>query len=89
MLRSLVRERVRQVVLIGEAAGKIREALRGCAEISDAGDMRQAVMACRKMARPGDVILLAPACASFDQFENYGHRGRTFKALVAGLEEKG
>jgi UDP-N-acetylmuramoylalanine--D-glutamate ligase len=86
MLRALVRERVRQLVLIGEAAGKIRDALRGCVEMSDAADMRQAVEACRRKARPGDVVLLAPACASFDMFKDFEHRGRTFKAAVSALQ---
>jgi UDP-N-acetylmuramoylalanine--D-glutamate ligase len=86
VLRSLVRERVRQVILIGEAAGKIREALKDCVEMSEARDMRQAVMACRKKARPGDVVLLAPACASFDMFRDFEHRGQMFKEAVLRMK---
>jgi UDP-N-acetylmuramoylalanine--D-glutamate ligase len=86
VLRSLVRERVRQVILIGEAAGKIRKALRDCVEMSEARDMRQAVLSCRKKAQPGDVVLLAPACASFDMFRDYEHRGQMFKEAVLGLK---
>jgi UDP-N-acetylmuramoylalanine--D-glutamate ligase len=85
VLRPLVRERVRQVVLIGEAAEKLREALSGCVELSDAADMQQAVEACRRKARPGDVVLLAPACASFDMFRDFEHRGRVFKKAVLDI----
>jgi len=85
VLRALVRERVKHVVLIGEAAGKIREALSGTVDMSDASSMPEAVSTCRTLARPGDVVLLAPACASFDMFENYEHRGRVFKEAVRNL----
>jgi UDP-N-acetylmuramoylalanine--D-glutamate ligase len=81
-LRPLVERRVKHLVLIGEAAGKIREALKGAAEISDAESLAEAVACCRNRARPGDLVLLAPACASFDMFENYEHRGRAFKQIV-------
>ena len=82
ILKSLVRERVKHLVLIGEAAGKIREALADVAETSDAGSMLEAVKMCRRLAQPGDVVLLAPACASFDMFDNYEHRGCAFKQAV-------
>ena len=84
-LRALVRERVKHVILIGEASDKIRQALRGAADMSEASTMPEAVAACRSLARPGDVVLLAPACASFDMFDNYEHRGRVFKEAVRGL----
>ena len=86
VLRPLMRERVRQVILIGEAAGKIRQALNGFVEMSDAADMPQAVEACRRKARPGDVVLLAPACASFDMYQNFEHRGRVFKEVVLSIK---
>ncbi len=84
-LRSPVRERVKRIVLIGEAAQKIKKALSGIAEIDEAQSMQEAVEICSRAARPGNVVLLAPACASFDMFQNYEHRGRVFKNAVQGL----
>ena len=82
ILRSLVQERVKHLVLIGEAAGKIRKALAGIVGMSEAESMEEAVSICSRLARPGDVVLLAPACASFDMFRDYEHRGRAFKDAV-------
>jgi UDP-N-acetylmuramoylalanine--D-glutamate ligase len=84
-LRSAVRERVKHLVLVGEATGKIRKALSGFVDISEAQSMREAVAVCSRIARAGDVVLLAPACASFDMFESYEHRGRVFKDEVRKL----
>jgi len=53
-----------------------------------AGTLGRAVEIASQAARPGDVVLLAPACASFDQFENYEHRGRVFKGLVQELKQR-
>jgi UDP-N-acetylmuramoylalanine--D-glutamate ligase len=85
VLRSLVRERVKHLVLLGEAAPKIRKALHGTVEMSNAQTMQEAVGLCHEIAQPGDVVLLAPACASFDMFQDYGHRGRVFKEAVRGM----
>jgi UDP-N-acetylmuramoylalanine--D-glutamate ligase len=84
-LRSTVRERVKHLVLIGEAAGKIKKALSGVVDISEAQSMQEAVALCSRIARSGDVVLLAPACASFDMFQDYEHRGRIFKDEVQKL----
>ena len=54
--------------------------------IEHAGTIGRAVELAAERAKPGDIVLLAPACASFDQFENYEHRGRVFKELVAQLK---
>jgi UDP-N-acetylmuramoylalanine--D-glutamate ligase len=86
VLKSLVQERVKHVVLIGEAALKIRKALSGTADMSEASSMEEAVSMCRSLARQGDTVLLAPACASFDWFDNYEHRGRVFKAAVRKMQ---
>ena len=85
-LSSLLRARVKAVITIGSAAEKIESQLAGVVKIERAGTMERAVAWARKEAKPGDVVLLAPACASFDQFENYEHRGRVFKQLVGALE---
>jgi len=81
-LASLLRQRVSAVYTIGSAAAKIESQLRGVVSILSCQTLENAVNAAASAARPGDVVLLAPACASFDQFENYEHRGRVFKQLV-------
>ena len=83
LLAPLLRERVRAVYTIGSAAQKIESHLRGVVPIHSCETLEKAVAAAAAAARPGDVVLLAPACSSFDQFENYEHRGRVFKELVA------
>jgi UDP-N-acetylmuramoylalanine--D-glutamate ligase len=82
-LAPLVRERVRAVYTIGAAAAKIETELRGVAAIRSCQTLARAVAAAASEARPGEIVLLAPACSSFDQFENYEQRGQVFKQLVA------
>jgi UDP-N-acetylmuramoylalanine--D-glutamate ligase len=81
-LAPLLRERVRAVYTIGSAAGKIESQLRGIVTVHPCETLENAVIAAGSAAHPGEVVLLAPACSSFDQFENYEHRGRVFKELV-------
>ncbi|MGD1212197.1 MAG: UDP-N-acetylmuramoyl-L-alanine--D-glutamate ligase [Candidatus Acidiferrales bacterium] len=85
-LREPLRERARLAILIGGAADRIAADLRDAVPAMNAGTLDRAVQLAVEQARPGDTVLLAPACSSFDQFENYEHRGRTFKELVAKLE---
>jgi UDP-N-acetylmuramoylalanine--D-glutamate ligase len=85
VLAALVRERVKAVLTIGSAAEKIGRELTGVVKIESAETLERAVAYARANAVVGDTVLLAPACASFDQFENYEHRGRVFKELVAAL----
>ena len=85
-MSALLRERVKGVITVGTAAEKIERQLAEVVKIESAGAMDNAVRYAREQAQPGDVVLLAPACASFDQFENYGHRGRVFKDLVWNLK---
>jgi UDP-N-acetylmuramoylalanine--D-glutamate ligase len=84
-LSDLLRERVRAVYTIGSAAAKIESQLRGVVSLHSCATLEKAVNAAAAAARPGEVVLLAPACSSFDQFENYEHRGRVFKELVNEL----
>ncbi len=86
VLQKPLRERAVLALLIGAAAGKIDEQITGSVAIERAGTLERAVEIASQAARPGDVVLLAPACASFDQFQNYEERGRLFKELVRGLE---
>jgi UDP-N-acetylmuramoylalanine--D-glutamate ligase len=81
-LSDLLRKRVKAVYTIGSAAEKIESQIRGMVPIVACETLDKAVAAARKAAHPGDVVLLSPACSSFDQFENYEHRGRVFKTLV-------
>src|SRR6266576_1702972 len=85
VLNDLLRERVKCVYTIGAAAEKISSQIRGAASINPSGTIQTAVKQASATAQPGDVVLLAPACASFDQFQNYEHRGRVFKELVRQL----
>jgi UDP-N-acetylmuramoylalanine--D-glutamate ligase len=83
VLNELLRQRVKRVYTIGTAAAKIESQIK--AEIVHAETLENAIRKASAAAQPGDVVLLAPACASFDQFKSYEHRGRVFKEIVAGL----
>jgi UDP-N-acetylmuramoylalanine--D-glutamate ligase len=84
-LAPLLRERAKQVYLIGAAAEKIASQVQGAAPLARSGTLERAVRQAFEAAKPGDIVLLAPACASFDQFDNYEHRGRVFKELALAL----
>jgi UDP-N-acetylmuramoylalanine--D-glutamate ligase len=86
VLQKALREKALLALLIGAAAEKIEKQIAGSVAIERAETIERAVETASQAARPGDVVLLAPACASFDQFENYEHRGRVFKDLVRQLE---
>ncbi len=90
LLNDLLRERVKRIYTIGAAAEKIEGQFatsKGAAlpEIVHAQTLETAVKRAAAVAQAGDVVLLAPACASFDQFRNYEHRGKTFKEVVRSL----
>ncbi len=85
VLKPLLEKRAKGVYTIGAAAEKIEAQIAGAAPIFHAETLAQAVRQATGNARSGDTILLAPACASFDQFQNYEHRGRAFKELVHNL----
>jgi UDP-N-acetylmuramoylalanine--D-glutamate ligase len=84
-LRKLIEERCRQVILIGSAAEKIGATLAGTRPLYRVDSMAEAVRRGFELSEPGETILLAPACASFDMFDNYEHRGRVFKEEVLRL----
>ena len=84
-LRAVVERTARAVVLIGRDAGRIAAALDGVVPLVEAGSMREAVERAAAIAVPGDIVLLSPACASFDMFDGFEHRGRVFAEAVGGL----
>jgi UDP-N-acetylmuramoylalanine--D-glutamate ligase len=84
-MREPLRRKAQAALLIGKAAGKIAEELAGAVDMIRSETLANAVSYARRHAAPGDIVLLAPACASFDQFENFEHRGNTFKQLVQEL----
>jgi len=85
VLNDLLRQRVKRVYTIGAAAEKIESHIKGAAEIVHAETLDNAIRRASAVAQPGDIVLLAPACASFDQFQSYNHRGRVFKEVVHAL----
>lgn len=84
-LAGPLREKARAALLIGAAAPKIAEQLRGALDLVSCETLENAIQVARMRSRHGDAVVLAPACASFDQFENFEHRGREFKRLVRRL----
>ncbi|MGA7294781.1 MAG: UDP-N-acetylmuramoyl-L-alanine--D-glutamate ligase, partial [Terriglobales bacterium] len=85
VLNNLLRERVKRVYTIGAAAAKIESQIQGAVEVEHAETLENAVRRASESAAAGDVVVLAPACASFDQFQSYEHRGRMFKEMVHSL----
>lgn len=86
-MRGLVKMKTRGVITIGKAADRISEALAGSATIVPAHDMEHAVQWAAEHAKSGDTVLLSPACASFDQYRNFEHRGEHFEELVKALTD--
>jgi UDP-N-acetylmuramoylalanine--D-glutamate ligase len=81
-LRPALASRARAAYLIGDAAERIASDLEGTVPLHRSGDLETALAAARAAAEPGDVVLLSPACASFDQFRDYEHRGDVFRELA-------
>ena len=88
VLKDLLHQRAKRAYTIGAAAEKIESQIKGSAEIVHAETLDLAVKRTASAAEAGDIVLLAPACASFDQFQNYEERGRVFKQLVRALAEE-
>jgi UDP-N-acetylmuramoylalanine--D-glutamate ligase len=88
MLREPLAARAHAVLLIGAATAKIAHALEGAVPLVECGTLETAVAHAFAHGKPGDTVLLAPACASFDQFRSYEHRGEVFKQIVNALHSK-
>jgi len=88
VLNAEMKDKVRAMVLIGEAANKIAMQLAGAAPIHNAGTMGEAVEKAAHLAQKGDTVLLSPGCASFDMFRNFEHRGDVFKEEVNRLNNQ-
>jgi UDP-N-acetylmuramoylalanine--D-glutamate ligase len=87
-LRDPLARKARAALLIGAAAQKIGGQLQGAVPLIEAGTIDRAVAEAYARAQPGDTVLLAPACASFDQFRSFEHRGEVFKQIVEGLQSR-
>jgi UDP-N-acetylmuramoylalanine--D-glutamate ligase len=86
VMADMLKKRVKVVYTVGSAAEKIERQLHGVVKMVSAQTIETAVAEAAKAAMPGDVVLLSPACSSFDQFENYEHRGRVFRQSVMELD---
>jgi UDP-N-acetylmuramoylalanine--D-glutamate ligase len=84
-LIELVRGHVKTIIAIGESAEKVVRSFTGVVPVKIAGSMESAVTEATASASPGDIVLLSPACASFDWFQNYEHRGKRFKEIVNAM----
>jgi UDP-N-acetylmuramoylalanine--D-glutamate ligase len=82
LLNDLIRQRVKALVLLGETKERLARVWEGLAPAYLAADMDEAVARAADLADPGEVVLLSPACASFDMFRDYAHRGETFQKAV-------
>jgi UDP-N-acetylmuramoylalanine--D-glutamate ligase len=85
-LKNLLKEKVKHLVLIGETRDKFKKVLSGSFGYEECESLEEAIHSAKAKAEAGDVVLLSPACASFDMFENYEDRGNRFKAIVKNLE---
>jgi UDP-N-acetylmuramoylalanine--D-glutamate ligase len=88
LLREPVKERVKTIILIGEAKDKIEKSLNATVPMMRASDLAEAVCFAHSVALPGEIVLLAPGCTSFDMFRNFEDRGRAFKIEVYELKKR-
>ncbi|MEW5900830.1 MAG: UDP-N-acetylmuramoyl-L-alanine--D-glutamate ligase, partial [Acidobacteriota bacterium] len=88
LLRRSVKQKVKKIILLGEARAKIAAALEGTVPKEEASSLRHAVRLAFAATVPGEIVLLAPACTSFDMFRNFEDRGRAFKREVRRLRER-
>ena len=84
-LTDVVKQHCRAVILLGKDAGEIQSVMPEGMMVENVADMPSAVAAAQTLAQPGDNVLLAPACASFDMFQGFSHRGEVFMKAVESL----
>ena len=84
-LQAPIKSRVKHLILMGEASTNIQKALEGSCDITRVTTMASAVALARTLAKKGDTVMLSPACASFDMYSSYGHRGDDFKHQIKQL----
>jgi len=87
-LRAQIKEKTMAVILLGEATDKIKKELKNTVPLYCVTSFREAVEKGYSLAKPGEIVLLAPACTSFDMFQNFEERGRRFKQEVRELKER-
>ena len=85
-ISNLIKKKVKNIFLIGEAANIIKKQLKGCAPMIDCKTLSNAIKKIHSVAQKGDIVLFSPACASFDQFNDFEHRGREFKKFVTAIK---
>ncbi len=85
VLQSLVRQKVKKMLVIGEAREKIKKSFQDVVDVEEVPDLSKAVWRAKEVGREGDAVILSPMCASFDMFTDYEHRGRRFKEIVRSL----
>ena len=88
ILRPIIKDKVKLLILLGEAKEKIRKAINGIVPVIMVNSMQEAVHEAYRHALPGEIVLLSPGCASFDMFANFEERGKVFKEIVWNLQEK-
>ncbi len=85
LLNDVVKRKVKSLILIGEAAQLIGKELEDVTDVQFTRDLESSIIAAKEKAVPGDIVLLSPACASFDMFSSYSHRGNEFMRIVNSL----
>jgi UDP-N-acetylmuramoylalanine--D-glutamate ligase len=88
-LTPLVKKKIKAVIAFGDSAERFNQAFQSVTPTQKVETMEEAVIAAYRLAQAGDTVLLSPACASFDQFDNYKERGQVFTVLVTSLKPKG
>ncbi len=87
-LRDLAKQKLKKMIVIGEAKEKMKKTFSDVISVEEAVDMKDAVLKAQKLAREGNNVLLSPMCASFDMFKDYEHRGKVFKEIVNNLNSQ-